>query len=85
MATLIPVLLLSRHGVWNAGEIAGFEPDTAAALIKTGRAAPYTPVEPPSIDPPPSDGDLHILPIKDDREMSIPDGEQGEARKKGKK
>lgn len=42
-AALVPVTFLVQHQRYNAGETAGFEPQIAVNLVKSGAAVPYNP------------------------------------------
>ncbi|MCB6184281.1 hypothetical protein LIN78_12070 [Leeia sp. TBRC 13508] len=37
----VPVIVVGSWGIYTDGEIAGFEPERAASLIKQGKAKPF--------------------------------------------
>ena len=39
--TLVPVIFIAKHSIYNAGEVAGFHPDEAAKLVERKRAVYY--------------------------------------------
>lgn len=50
---MIPLRILRGFGLWNAGEIAGFEPDRAQQLVAEGFAEPVKGGAEPEPDPAP--------------------------------
>jgi hypothetical protein len=52
MADLVIVRLIKSHGIWNTGELAGFQSDKAAELVTAGVAEMAAPVAAVPAPPP---------------------------------
>lgn len=77
---MIAVTFLKAAGIYNAGETAGFDADTAAQLVKDGVAEFFAPVD---TEDEPKTSSLASLKLDELKALAVSEGiELGEAAKK---